>query len=298
MTIGSAPEGRYRSHFIAAPDGLKLHVRDYQAPYAVLPPALCLPGLTRNSADFDTLARRLAADPHRPRRVVALDLRGRGRSEHDPDPARYNLGVELADILAVIAALDIAPAVFIGTSRGGLLTMLMAAVQPGAIAGAVLNDIGPAIEPEGLERIRSYVGRLALPASFEDGARMLRGLFGAHFTRFAGDDWLAHARRSWLADADGRPAASYDPRLAATLAPADPPQPLPQLWEQFAALANVPVLTIRGENSDLLSADTLARMQGLRPDMATMVIAGEGHAPVLEGETAARVAAFVERIGG
>jgi len=286
----------YRSHFIAAPDGLTLHVRDYGPPDANSAPVICLPGLTRNSADFDTLAVRLAADPQQPRRVIAIDLRGRGRSQHDPDPARYNLAVELADILAVIAALGIPPAIFVGTSRGGLLTMLMAATQPGALAGAVLNDIGPVIEPQGLERIRGYVGRMALPASFQDGARMLRALFGAHFTRFTDADWLAHARRSWLQGGDGRPARSYDPKLAATLAPPYPQQPLPQLWEQFGALAGVPVMTIRGENSDLLAADTLARMQALRPDMATLAIAGGGHAPVLEDDTAIAVAAFVARI--
>ena len=296
MTGASA--AGYRSHFIAAPDGLTLHVREYGPSDATAAPALCLPGLTRNSADFDTLARQLCGDLAQPRRVIAIDLRGRGRSQHDPDPARYNLAIELADILAVIAALDIAPAIFVGTSRGGLLTMLMATTQPGALAGAVLNDIGPVIEPQGLDRIRGYVGRMAPPASFEHGARMLRGLFGAQFTRFSDADWLAHARRSWLQCEDGRPAVSYDPGLAATLAPSDPPQPLPQLWEQFGALAGVAVLTIRGENSDLLSADTLARMRSLRPDMATLEISGEGHAPVLEGETAAEVADFISRIRG
>jgi pimeloyl-ACP methyl ester carboxylesterase len=298
MSNASAPAAGYRSLFIAAPDGLRLHVREYGPPDAVAVPVICLPGLTRNSADFDTLAGRLAVDPDQPRRVIAIDLRGRGHSQHDADPARYNLAVELADILAVIAALELPPAIFVGTSRGGLLTMLMAATQPGALAGAVLNDIGPVIEPQGLDRIRGYVGRLTLPASFQDGARMLRGLFGAHFTRFTDADWLAHARRSWLQDSDGRPAQSYDPGLAATLAPPDPQQPLPQLWEQFGALAGVPVMTIRGENSDLLAADTLRQMQALRPDMATLAIAGEGHAPVLEGDTANAVAAFVARIRG
>ena len=164
------------STFISAPDGLKLHARCWGARAAIGLPVICLQGLARTTADFDAVAPVLAADG---RRVIAIDSRGRGRSEYDRDPANYNVAVELADVLAVATALECLPAIFIGTSRGGILTMLLAAQRPTAIAGAVLNDVGPVLEPKGLIRIKSYVGKLPQPSSFEDGGEILRRLFSA-----------------------------------------------------------------------------------------------------------------------
>ena len=166
------------SIFVTAQDGLRLHVRSYGPRTATALPLVCLPGLARTGADFETLAARLASDPDRPRRVIALDSRGRGRSDYDRDPANYTLAVELADLIAALTALDIARAVFVGTSRGGLLTMLLAVARPTAIAGCVLNDIGPVIDLEGLIRIKSYVGKLAPPATMREAADILRGLRG------------------------------------------------------------------------------------------------------------------------
>ena len=183
--------------FISAPDGLKLHVRSYGPPLASTLPVVCLPGLTRTVADFEPLATALATDPTEPRRVLALDYRGRGESEYDRDPNNYALPVELADVMAVLTALDVGPAVFIGTSRGGLITMLLAVSRPTALAGVILNDIGPVVEPQGLMRIKSYVGKLPTPRSYEEGAEILRRLFAAQFPKFAEADWLAYARRTW-----------------------------------------------------------------------------------------------------
>src|SRR5262244_2167634 len=208
------------SSFITAPDGLRLHARCYGNRTASATPAVCLPGLARTAADFEALASALSHE--KPiRRVIALDYRGRGQSQYDRNPANYALPVELADVLAVVTALDVTPAIFVGTSRGGILTMLLAAVRPTAIVGAVLNDIGPVIEPQGLMRIKSYVGKLPQPRSFEEGADILRRLFGGQFTKLTETDWLASARRTWR-EHDGRLVPTYDPRLANALAAIDP----------------------------------------------------------------------------
>src|SRR5215470_11194420 len=164
------------SRFVSAQDGLRLHVRAYGARTRALP-VVCLPGLARTTADFDALALALASDRERPRRVLALDYRGRGKSDYDRKAANYNLQVELADVLSVLTALDIGRAAFVGTSRGGILTMLLAAARPTAIAGCVLNDIGPVIELEGLVRIKTYVGKLPQLSSFPAAADALRRRF-------------------------------------------------------------------------------------------------------------------------
>src|SRR5690349_19166806 len=166
------------SVFVSASDGLKLHVREFGPRHDRRTPVMCLPGLTRTAEDFDKLAEELAA---RGRRVLALDSRGRGLSGYDRNPDNYSLPVELSDLLAVLAARQAQPAVYIGSSRGGLLTMLLAAQRPTAIAGAVLNDIGPVIERTGIMRLKGYVGKLHTPRNFEEGADILRRLFGQQF---------------------------------------------------------------------------------------------------------------------
>ena len=218
------------SLFVTAQDGLRLHVRRYGAATAPGLPVVCLPGLARTADDFTALAETLAAgtpatDASWPHRVYALDYRGRGLSGYDRDPANYNFTVELADILAVLSALDIGRAVFVGTSRGGLLTMLLAGARPGAIAGVVMNDIGPAIEPKGLMRIKGYVGKLPEPQTFEEGAEILRRLFDMQFPKLTAEDWQAFARRSWT-EHKGRLRPTYDVRLAATLKGVEMSRPL------------------------------------------------------------------------
>jgi pimeloyl-ACP methyl ester carboxylesterase len=288
MTANSAT-----SIFIVAQDGLKLHVRSHGPRIAAALPVVCLPGLARTVADFEVLAATLASDAHAPRWVVALDSRGRGRSDYDPDPANYSLPVELADVLAVLTALDIGEAVFIGTSRGGILTMLLAVARPTAIAGCVLNDIGPVIEPNGVVRIKSYVGKLPQPASFEDAGDILRGLFASQFPKLTRDDWIAFARRTFKS-AGGRIVPDYDAKLMETLADTDLERPLPDLWKQFDALARVPVMVIRGGNSDILSAATVEAMRARRSRLDMLEVPDQGHAPLLEGpELIARIATFI-----
>lgn len=285
-------DGMPISRFVPTADGIKIHVRDYTGHDAGALPVVCLPGLARTTADFETLAEALAAEG---RRVVTLDYRGRGRSDYDPDPANYSLPVELGDLITVLTALACEPAVFVGTSRGGILTMLLAAVRPAAIAGAVLNDIGPVLDAEGLVRIKGYVGKLPTPASYDEAARILAKLFGAQFPKLSHDDWLKSAYRTYK-DKDGVLTADYDVALARALEDFDPAKPLPDLWPQFEALKPVPVMAIRGANSDLLSAATVNEMSQRHPELETLVVPDQGHAPLLaETDVIARIAAFVRR---
>jgi pimeloyl-ACP methyl ester carboxylesterase len=285
--------GSYSDHYVTARDGLRLHLREYGERTAPGLPIVCLPGLARTAADFDALAAALADDLQQPCRVLALDYRGRGLSDHDPNPGNYSIPVELDDVLSVLTARAVGPAVFVGTSRGGLILMALAALRPGIIAGAVLNDIGPVIEPQGLMRIKGYVGKLPAPRDFADGAEILRRLFAAQFPNLGDADWLASARRTWRED-DRRLVLTYDPRLAHALAAIDPGHPLPPLWAQFDALAQMPLMVIRGANSDLLSAATVEAMRARRGEMTLIEIPDQGHAPLLaEADTIARIAAFV-----
>jgi pimeloyl-ACP methyl ester carboxylesterase len=284
------------SIFISAPDGLRLHARSYGSASMPGLPVLCLPGLSRTETDFEALAGALAADQAHPRRVVALDSRGRGQSDYDRDPDNYTFQTELADLLAVVAALDCAPAIFVGTSRGGILTMMLAALRPTAIAGAVLNDIGPVIEPQGLMRIRGYVGRMPQPRTFEEGAEVVRRLFSAQFPKLSDADWLAAAHRAFKQTPKGRLVPTYDVRLASTMKGVDLEQPLPSLWKEFDALANMPLLVIRGKNSDILTAATLDAMHAHHGNMEFIEVPDQGHAPLLaEDKTIARIAAFAAR---
>jgi pimeloyl-ACP methyl ester carboxylesterase len=283
------------SRFITAPDGLRLHVRDYGDRRSRRLSMVCLPGLSRTADDFDVLAAAIAAKATEPRRVLALDYRGRGLSDYDRNPKNYAIHVELADVIAVLMACGAAPAIIVGTSRGGLLAMVLATKQPGAVAGAVLNDIGPVIEARGLARIKGYVGKLPEPRNFEEGADILRRISGSQFPNLGAADWLAAAKRTWR-EQNGRLITTYDPTLARNLAAMHPDRPLPAMWPQFEALARVPVMVIRGAYSDILSCETVAAMKTRHPELDVLVIPDQGHAPLLaEPDTIARIAQFATK---
>jgi pimeloyl-ACP methyl ester carboxylesterase len=283
------------STFISARDGLRLHARCYGRRSTHRLPVVCLPGLARTAADFESLATAMAADAQRPRRVIAIDYRGRGQSDCDRNPGNFNFQNEMADVVAVVTALDATPALFVGTSRGGILAMMLAAQRPTALAGVVLNDIGPVIEPKGLMRIKGYVGKLPQPRNFEEGAEILRRLFSAQFPKQTDEDWLVAAQRTFKEE-NGVLVPTYDPRLSQTLEGVGFDRPLPTLWKEFDALANVPVMVIRGALSDILTTDTVKAMSERRTAMETIEIADQGHAPLLaEPDTIARVADFAAR---
>jgi pimeloyl-ACP methyl ester carboxylesterase len=284
-----------RDAFVNAQDGLRLHVREYGTRTAPGLPVVCLPGLARTVADFDILAPALANDGGRGRRVIAIDSRGRGQSEYDSNPENYNLAVELGDVMTVLSALGIGTAVFIGSSRGGILTMLLGAAHPAAIAGAVLHDIGPVIDMSGLARIKGYVGKLPQPHDFAEGAEILRRQMSAQFPKLTDAQWLAAAQRTWRKSGDEL-VPVYDIQLSRMLAGVDVEHPLPDLWKEFDALARVPLLVIRGANSDILSPQTVTAMQARHPGMQVIEVPDQGHVPLLEGDALIqRIVDFVAR---
>jgi pimeloyl-ACP methyl ester carboxylesterase len=262
-------------------DGLDLFVRDY-APVAPVTglPVICLHGLTRNSKDFEIVAPRIAALG---RRVIAPDMRGRGRSPHDPDPAHYVAAVYAQDVLAMLNALEIPEAVFIGTSMGGIITMVVAALAPDRIAATVLNDVGPKLESAALARISNYVGAAKVMGNWAEAAQATKAVNGAAFPQRADDTafWDAFAQRLYKQRADGLVEVDYD--LSIALAFSDPETtPAIDMSPLFRALAAKPVLSVHGALSDLLSAEGVALMQSLKPDMDAVTIPQIGHAPMLD----------------
>lgn len=273
-------------------DGLRLHYRDYAAAAAGRAPVVCLPGLTRCCRDFEMLAEALAPK----RRVICPDMRGRGGSDHDPDPAHYNVVTETGDVLRLCAMLHLGPAVFVGVSRGGLQTMLIAEIAPQALAGAVLVDVGPKLERRGLLRIVATLG-LAPDryASWEAAAEALKAAHGAQFPKLSDAEWRAFARRLY-AEIDGAPAREFDWKLiAATEAAVG--EEIPTLWPQFDALAAFPLLVIRGALSDILSTETLDEMARRAPALRSVTLPDRGHTPFLDEPAAlAAIDALLEEI--
>ena len=283
--------------WFTAKDGLKLHALAAGPKDASALPVICLPGISRTAEDFRELLQAIANNEKNQRRVIAIDSRGRGLSARDPNPANYTVPIEIGDLLTVLDAEKIGRAVFVGTSRGGILTMVMGAVRPQAIAGAVLNDIGPVLEMKGLLRIKSYVGKMPLPASWAEAAANLRKIMGEQFPAFDEAKWQDYARRTWREE-KGSFVPRSDPLISTALADIDPDIPPPDLWAQFGALAKAaPVLVIRGENSDLLSRETVTAMRAKDKRVEAIEIAGQGHAPLIDAATIGPILAFAARCG-
>jgi pimeloyl-ACP methyl ester carboxylesterase len=291
--VGRGTRDVGKSLYISAQDGLRLHVREFGTRTAPGLPVVCLPGLARSAADFDELAPALAAGAPG-RHVIVIDSRGRGQSEYDTDHTNYNCMTELGDIVGILFELGVGPAAFVGSSRGGILTMLLGAAHPVSIAAVVLHDVGPVHECKGMARIKSYLGKLPHPQTFEEGAEMLRQFMGAQFPKLTWAQWLGAAQRTWHYR-EGVLMPAYDLGIARALAGVDIGRPMPPLWHEFDALAGVPMLVIRGANSDLLSAETVAAMQARRKHLDTIEVADQGHAPLLEGELVRQIVGFVSR---
>lgn len=286
----AASGARYRDAFVTVADGLSLHYRDYPGPTGK-PPLLCLHGLTRNVRDFADFAERYSPAW----RVLALDFRGRGSSDYDPLPARYNPLTYARDVLQLLDQLMIEKALFVGTSLGGLVMMTIAAMAPDKIAASILNDVGPDVDVAGVERILTYVGKDRRFTSWDEAADAIAANQGASFDLYTHDDWVRMARRN-CREEKGEIRFDYDMAIAEPFKTTGP-VPRVDLWPLFEALGKKPLLVVRGSKSDLLTEATVARMQETAPQMKLATVAGVGHAPELnEPEAIAAIDEFLAKI--
>jgi len=273
-------ESGYEDGYWYSADGLRLHFRDYPGDEGRVP-VLCVPGLTRNARDFEGVAQRLSGK----RRVIAIDLRGRGESDYALDPLSYVPPVYLQDIGALIAEHCVRPVVLFGTSLGGLIAMLLGLTMRQTLAGVLLNDVGPVLGAEGMARIRSYVGQDRRFADWDDAAQAIADNHVGAFPDYGKADWLVWAHRM-CRERDGAIVFDYDMGIAE---PFRLPQPEPafDLWPAFETLHGLPSLLVRGENSDVLEAETASEMVRRLPMMELVTLPRIGHAPTLEEPEAA-----------
>lgn len=261
-------------------DGLILAGRKYGWENRDSLPLVCLAGLTRNSADFHELATYLAYRAAEPRRVLCLDYRGRGMSDYDRNWHNYNVLAETGDVIAGLVAAGIGEAAFAGTSRGGLIIFALTAIRPALLRAVLLNDVGPQVEARGLVRIKNYLDNTREFRSLEDAAKALRSIGQHQFPKWNLQMWMRQAERI-MELRDGRLRPRFDRALIRTLALLDLDSPLPAMWPQFDALKTMPVMVVRGANSDILAAETLERMAARHPSLTACTVPDQGHAPDL-----------------
>ena len=284
-----AESGGWSAGWWTSTDGLRLYYRDYKGPED-RPPILCLHGLTRNSRDFAKFAERYAGKW----RIIAPDFRGRGNSAWDPKPENYKPPVYAADILQLVAELGVSQAIVVGTSLGGLVAMLMAAAAPQLLAGVVLNDIGPDLDPAGIARIGQYVGQPATFGSWDEASAELERTHQALHPRYGAEDWADYARRI-CRERDGEILFDYDMAIAKNFR-AGQSAPAVDAWPYYRALSAAPLLIVRGEHSDLLSAATARAMVDAHPEAALVTVPGVGHpADLTEPQAVAAIDRFLER---
>ncbi len=288
------PDGKdsmFEERHVEAEDGLRLHYRDYPNA-SPRPPVLCLPGLTRNSRDFEPLAARI----NETRRVICPDLRGRGKSQYDPDWRNYHPGQYAADLWQLLDTLQLHKVVVIGTSLGGWMAMLLNHQKPGRIAGAVMNDIGPEADPNGIARVVATAGRLDIVGSLDEAVEQAKSVYSIAFPDWTEERWRAYTEATYRQLDDGRFDLNFDrnighaAREGVSGLDVDP-------WTMFDNLANVPTLLIHGVLSDILTAPIIQKMREKKPDLKVVPVRDRGHAPLLdEQEAVDAIATFLESI--
>ena len=271
-------------------DGLKLHYRDY-AGRTDRPPLLMLHGLTRNSRDFENVAARYAGDW----RVIAVDFRGRGQSARDPNSAQYVPGTYAADVIQLLDELGVGAAVFLGTSLGGLVTMIIAQIARERIAGVLLNDVGPELDLSGIDRIKTYVGKPIVFRDWDEAADTLQERTGDVHPRYGRAEWQRFAKRI-CRETDQGVEFDYDMAIADPFNAGNTGE-VPDAWPYYRVLAGRPVLVLRGETSDLLSDAAAQRMATEIPDVEIVTVPRVGHAPDLdEPEAIDAIDRLLERV--
>lgn len=242
------------------------------------PVILCMHGLTRNSADFEGICKHLAGEY----RLIVVDQRGRGLSAYDANPANYQPAVYVQDMFTLLEHLNISSVTLMGTSMGGIMAMMMAAMQPQMINALIINDIGPELDPVGLARIQGYVGQQTAVTTWAEAAQYNKAINGSAFPDFSDQDWDEFARRTYRADSFGKPVLDYDLAIATPIKASDGDSLMPDLWPIFELSIDKPMLVIRGELSDLLAPSCVAKMRSLKPDLAFVEVPNVGHAPFLD----------------
>lgn len=268
----------YEDVWYESADGLRLYARDYPGTEgSSLMPVLCMHGLTRNSADFEWIAAHLAKD----RRVISVDQRGRGLSDYDSNPANYTPATYVGDMFILLDKLKLEKVLIIGTSMGGLMAMLMANMQPARFAGIVFNDIGPELDPVGLDRIKNYVGKHREIRSWDDAVAQTREINEVAFPLYSDKEWLRFTKGLYR-EVDGVPQIAHDPAIAQAVLEADANAVPPDLWPLFTNMASMPMLLIRGAMTDLLALDCVEKMQTIAPGLEVVNVPDRGHAPMLD----------------
>ncbi len=281
----------YSENYFTNSDGLKLYYRDYNNAGDNVPVVLCIPGLTRNARDFNQIAAHMAKTC----RVICLDLRGRGNSDWDDDPTRYRPDVYISDIMALLAHLKTPEIIAFGTSLGGLLIMMLAAMHPGTLKAAIINDIGPEVDPAGIKRIKSYVGKTTPPKTWAQAFAAVKIANLNTFPKFTDDQWEDFAQKTFT-EKNGKLTASYDAAISQTFE--SNPEQTPDLWGVFDMMKSVPTVVLRGGISDILAEETLDEMAKRHPDLVAVTVPDIGHVPLMtEPECLAAIDNLVERCG-
>lgn len=270
----------FQDKYFTNDDGLKQHYRDYDTAPKGAPVILCMPGLTRNAKDFQFIADHLADRC----RLICIEQRGRGLSDWDPDPTRYSPVTYVGDMMSLLAYLGLETVITIGTSLGGLMTIMMNAMYPGTIRAAVINDIGPEIDPAGIRRIKSYVGVGTPPDTWDEAVAAVKIANTGVYPNFSEAEWR-HFTGLLFADENGRPVAQYDPAIRNNF-DANDDQSAPDLWPMFALMHTLPMVVVRGGLSDILAADTLKRMAAEHPDLVAVTVPDVGHVPLMNEKIA------------
>lgn len=282
----------FTQNFIRSADGLSLGYRIYAGNRERMP-LVCLPGLTRNARDFHRLATTLSSIGDAAPSIISVDYRGRGTSDRSADPATYTIGMEAQDLVLLLDHLQIRQACFIGTSRGGLILHILTGFAPERIGGVIFNDVGPALEVQGLRDIQSYLARAPDLTAWSEAVRHLKSVHGSSFPALQEEDWQDLARSVYV-ERDGRITADCDPAISQEFAAMSLDGPLPDLWALFDQFADVPMMVIRGEYSTLLSEDTVQEMRTRRPRLQAVPAEGQGHAPLLHVDPlASRISEFL-----